>query len=108
MSSQNKNRNFQFIILLYIIFLICLKFVKAQGVSQYDDDFPSSASGSANEQSPSKVIDKSEHHSKVQTSELESLQNQQSENESEEIDEEIPSSISGVSYNKLLINKLIT
>ncbi|OXU30095.1 hypothetical protein TSAR_004184 [Trichomalopsis sarcophagae] len=68
----------------------------AQGVSQYDDDFPSSASGSANEQSPSKAIDKSDHHLKVQTSELESLQNLQSENESEEIDEEIPSSISGV------------
>ncbi|NP_001130003.1 Fgfr1 oncogene partner [Nasonia vitripennis] len=68
----------------------------AQGVSQYDDDFPSSASGSANEQSPSKAIDKSEHHLKVQISELESLQNLQSENESEEIDEEIPSSISGV------------
>ncbi|XP_058802291.1 centrosomal protein 43-like [Phymastichus coffea] len=61
----------------------------AQGVSQYEDDFPSSTSGSASEQSPSKVQKITESFIQDKNKNDYETENTHTENESEEIDEEI-------------------
>lgn len=79
-------------------------FIAADGIVNYEEDFVSSASGSANEQSPIKEPDKIDSPLKLRTKKEEKPQSARTEDLSEEIEEmdEILSSTSCVS--KLNLN----
>lgn len=79
-------------------------FIATDGIDNYEEDFVSSASGSANEQSPTKEPDKIDSPLKLQTKKEEKPQSARTEDLSEEIEEmdEILSSTSCVS--KLNLN----
>lgn len=76
-----------------------IHFTATDGTDNYEEDFVSSASGSANEQSPSKGPDKLESPLKLQTKKEDKTQSARTEDLSEEIEEvdEILSSTSCVS-----------
>jgi len=78
-------------------------FIATDGIDNYEEDFVSSASGSTNEQSPSKEPDKIDSPLKLRTKKEEKPQSAHTENLSEEIEEvdEILSSTSCVSKSNL-------